>query len=121
MLKGIKRLRVSIGLSQQEVADGLGITQASYARIEQGKTKLSSDRMEQLAKIFDVRPEYFISGSNDSPSITTDLSITNEYIKKIISLNGELREKLETSYQERIRHLENENQRLQEIILHRLK
>lgn len=99
------------------MADRLNITQASYARIEQGKTKLSSDRMEQLAEIFDVQPEYFVSNLKGEPQMGKDFSITNEYIKKIIALNIELREKLEANYLERIAYLERENQRLHEIII----
>lgn len=117
----LRKLRVTEGYSQQQVAEKLDITQASYARIESGKTKLSTDRIDQLAKIFDVQPEILLSSSNKSVLVDSDLSVTNEYIKKIIALNLELRTEIENNYKTRIAHLENENKKLQDFILNKLK
>jgi transcriptional regulator with XRE-family HTH domain len=45
----IKRLRDQKGYSQEFMASQLDITQASYARIESQKIKLSIDRLQKIA------------------------------------------------------------------------
>lgn len=50
----LKQIRKSNGLTQSQMADKLGITQASYSRIESGKTSISFDVEEALKKEFDV-------------------------------------------------------------------
>ena len=112
----IKQIRVLKGFSQAQIAELLDITQASYARIEQGQTKLSVERIEQLAKIFDVSQSYFLSEKNEYNPRDLEGGITNEYIKKLIEINHDLREKLEEQINFRIAYLEQQNQQLLEML-----
>jgi len=48
----IKEIRKKSGLSQQAVADKLGIHLTNYNKMETGKTRVDLDRLEQLASIF---------------------------------------------------------------------
>ena len=50
----IRLCRVSKGLSQQNVADELGITVAAYSNVERGITDVAVSRVFQIAEIFDV-------------------------------------------------------------------
>lgn len=50
----IKELRKAKKLSQEELAEKIGITQASYFQIEKGKTELSVERLFQIASVLDV-------------------------------------------------------------------
>ena len=52
ILTNIKRIREEMRLSQENVADELGIAQNSYGLIENGKRKLSYDNLSQIAKCF---------------------------------------------------------------------
>jgi len=52
ILINIKKIREELGLSQENVADELGIAQNSYGLIENGKRKLSYDNLAQIAKCF---------------------------------------------------------------------
>lgn len=47
-------LRLSKNLTQDYVAFYLDITQPAYHKIECGKTKLSFERLEQLAKLYEL-------------------------------------------------------------------
>jgi transcriptional regulator with XRE-family HTH domain len=49
--------REALGLSQAEVADKLGINQASYGAWERDPVALRPDQVEQLAKILNVSIE----------------------------------------------------------------
>lgn len=50
----IRLCREPKGLSQQNVADELGITVAAYSNIERGITDVAVSRVFQIAEIFDV-------------------------------------------------------------------
>lgn len=57
----LKMLRISRNLSQDEVAEKIGISQAAYAKLEAGQTRLTIDRAGQLAELYEIEPEYFFS------------------------------------------------------------
>lgn len=58
----IKNLRKENGLSQQEIANRLGISRISYIAIEQGKRELSLKEAEVLSRLFGVTLEDLSSG-----------------------------------------------------------
>jgi len=57
----IKQLREERGLKQEEVAEKLGLHLTNYNKLENGKTELTTSRMEELAAIFGVDPVAIIS------------------------------------------------------------
>ncbi len=57
----LKLLRDENGWSQDYVAESIGMSQAAYSKLESGQTKLTFERAGQLARIYDVEPEYFFS------------------------------------------------------------
>jgi transcriptional regulator with XRE-family HTH domain len=50
----LKLIRISKGMSQDNVAKALGITIGAYSKIERGGTRLNLDRLNQLAGIFNI-------------------------------------------------------------------
>jgi transcriptional regulator with XRE-family HTH domain len=52
VLTRVRRLRELCDLSQDEVADKLNMTQGAYSRLENGKTRLDIDRLDQIARIY---------------------------------------------------------------------
>lgn len=50
--------------SQEEMATQLHMSKNGYAKIEQGKTRLNTDRLKQIAHIFGVSVTELISPSN---------------------------------------------------------
>ena len=61
--KAIKVLRVYHSFSQQDVANGLGLSTAGYNAIEMGKVDVNFARIKNLASIYDMRPSKFIEFS----------------------------------------------------------
>jgi len=86
ILTNIKKIREEMQLSQENVADELGIAQNSYGLIENGKRKLSYDNLAQIAKCFkrDVidiitYPKKYVDkelfdGSSERISVTFEIS-----------------------------------------------
>lgn len=54
-------LRESNDYSQEYVADYLNINQKTYSNLEAGKSKLTLERIQKLAELYHVKPEYFLS------------------------------------------------------------
>lgn len=50
----LKKIRISKNLSQQDVADRLGITRASYSHFENGVRVVDIDTLYKIADIFAV-------------------------------------------------------------------
>ena len=48
----IKKIRISKGLSQKEMADLLFMSQASYSKIESGKTAISLDTILKILEVY---------------------------------------------------------------------
>ncbi|WP_041779194.1 MULTISPECIES: helix-turn-helix domain-containing protein [Belliella] len=80
--KIIRILRESRDFSQEYVANVLDINQKTYSNLESGKTKLTLERIQQLAEFYHVKPDYFLS--EDLPIINYN---TGEYSRSIISTN----------------------------------
>src|SRR5690554_774112 len=89
----IKNIRELKDFTQEYMAEQLGITQAAYSKIETGQTKLTPNKILDIAEIFDMdasdlmaydMQKYFnsfnnVKGSNNGSTITHDESIKNLY------------------------------------------
>lgn len=79
-LTKLRLLRESKNWTQEQVADKLAITQNAYSKIESGQTRLTIERMNELAAIFEVDPEYLIN--NELPLVNNN---NGTYSKAIIN------------------------------------
>jgi transcriptional regulator with XRE-family HTH domain len=50
----IRTIRQAKSLTQENVAEMLGMSHSGYAKIERGEVDLSVQRLEQIAKVFNV-------------------------------------------------------------------
>lgn len=57
----IKSIRKTQQWSQEEMAEKMGISQSSYAKIERGETKLHIDKLVQIAEIFKMEINELLS------------------------------------------------------------
>jgi len=94
----IKSIRELKNYTQGYMAEELGITQAAYSKIESGQTKLTMNKINDIAQIFEIPVEdlvaydsqrYFnsfnnVKGSNNGSVINGDVElITKLYEDKI--------------------------------------
>ena len=59
----LQELRTEKGLSQEEAAKALGVTQQSYSRYERGGNELGYSALIKFAKFFDVSVDYLLGNS----------------------------------------------------------
>lgn len=75
----LKELRTEKGVSQQVIADYLGITRQSYSNYELGNREADYETLSKLANYFDTTVDYLI-GNSDSKSPVNN-SPTDDDIK----------------------------------------
>ena len=61
----LKNARISMGLSQQEISDKLGLTRSCYAHYEQGVRDLPLSLIKTVCKLLDISADYLF-GITDS-------------------------------------------------------
>ena len=87
----IRLLRHQQNLTQEQVAEKLDITPQAYSRIEQGKTKINIDRLQQLANIFDIDITDLMTNENTLVNllINGDFTESDENYSTAIIYNSE--------------------------------
>ena len=80
----LKQLRKSKGLTQEEVADKLCISQSAYARLEKGNCKTWGIYLSKLCEIFNVSPVAFINEN----SLKDNETLKKELDKKDIVIQS---------------------------------
>lgn len=60
----MKRVRISRNLSQQEVAEGMGVSRQYVSRWESGERNINADQLIQYAKFVGVTLDYFVDNSS---------------------------------------------------------
>ena len=101
----IKQIRELKNLTQEFVAESIGLTTRAYSKIENGQTQLTISRLNQISAILDVKPieilefdcehvfNHFALGSSVAPS------------QNQMSCDSKLSEKLIQQYEETIKSL----------------
>lgn len=54
LMARIRALRISKGISQEEIAYALGISQGNYAKIENNKVAIGLAKLNRIAQFLDV-------------------------------------------------------------------
>lgn len=67
--KTLKKLRIKHKLSQQEMADFLGITRQGYGKYENGGSQPSFEMLEVIANRFNVTTDYLL-GRSTTPNMS---------------------------------------------------
>jgi transcriptional regulator with XRE-family HTH domain len=85
-LKKIKEKRISMGHTQQFVAEKMNTKQNTYGKIEKGQTRLTLDTINKLAEIFDCNSYELLHPSPEHPNshaLTNSLLETKQTLKYI--------------------------------------
>lgn len=61
----LKQLRLKAGLTQQEVADILGVSKSTISKYEKGLRGINSNHFEKLSELYKVEPIYILTGKTN--------------------------------------------------------
>jgi transcriptional regulator with XRE-family HTH domain len=70
----VRMQRMKIGITQQQLAAGLGITFQQVQKYEKGTNRISASRLQAIARILKVSPAFLFGESdavNDRPGTTS--------------------------------------------------
>jgi transcriptional regulator with XRE-family HTH domain len=91
--KRIRRLRTERKLSQEQLAQAIGIKQGSLTQLETGKSKApSSQTLTKLARLFEVDPEWLMTGKGTQQSVSSLSEGEAELVLLYRSLSSEGRD-----------------------------
>lgn len=109
--ENLKAARKKSGMTQQEVADAIGVVQSAYKNYEQGNREPKGDTIVKLANLFRVTTDYLLGRNTEEPEpiekLADDFRLTaleekilNNYLNLPEKVRGDLMEFLEKSVTE---------------------
>ncbi|GGK32982.1 transcriptional regulator [Caldalkalibacillus thermarum] len=95
----LKKLRKNHDLTQQKLADHLGLKRPTYAKYETGENQPDPDTLKKIADFFNVSVDYLLGRTDDPtpPGVNTvfyDLDGLTEEEKKYLYMQLEIFRKL---------------------------
>lgn len=132
VLKKIKELRIAKGLSQDQMAEAIGVNQSNYGKVERGSSQITLNKLFEIAKKLEV-PVFMLLYNEDKdewPFFDKESELTieafkkknellekeNEQWKEIVELLKKNVELLKQSFEEG--ELNKRNEQLWEIVNH---
>jgi transcriptional regulator with XRE-family HTH domain len=104
----IKKIREYRNFTQQYMADNLEISQNAYSKIENETTKMTTNRLEQIAKILDVPFETIINDEHQIFNLSNN-HVDKFYIENLTEQRTELLERTIDILKEQLDFLKNQN------------
>jgi len=80
----LRRVRQHQLLSQQNVADDIGVSASAYSKMENGKTDFSATRLSQLATYFKVHLPDFLDPRVNIPRNINEIGQIVDYDKALV-------------------------------------
>ena len=74
----IKKLRELKNFTQKHVAEGIGVTQGAYSKVEQGDSEITYSKLEKIAEILQILPQDIINFNESVVFNYTNIDSTNE-------------------------------------------
>ncbi|OBX47965.1 helix-turn-helix domain-containing protein [Moraxella nonliquefaciens] len=109
----IRAIRTQQKISQEQMAERLDLTPQAYSKIESGKTKLSLDRIQQIAQILNIDVTELIHNNDNGVFLLINENCTNENLNNgAIIYHGN-----QQSINEQ--ELKHDNEKMQLIITHK--
>lgn len=62
----LKKYRTDHALTQEELAQRIGINRCLYSQIENGKRNIGSKTKQKIAKLLNIAPEYIVEMLNNN-------------------------------------------------------
>jgi transcriptional regulator with XRE-family HTH domain len=89
--ENLKTLRKKNGITQQEIAEYLGIDTTSYGRIERGDRNLSAERLELIAKFYKLNVNALLSDGNINVNDVQKNNLEDDFLEYLKQENQFLR------------------------------
>ena len=81
MAERLREAREYIGLSQEDVANALGISRPAVTNIESGSRKVEATELSTLARLYRKSLEYLLTGKEPAPNGPEQLAFLARAVK----------------------------------------
>lgn len=68
----IKRMRELCGISQEELADAVGLSRTSYIDIEKGRVNPKIDHLVNIANVLNIDLKFFVTNASSDETVEID-------------------------------------------------
>ena len=101
----IREFRTKKGYSHETMAHELHMSQPAYSKIEKNETKLSVERLFEIAKILETPVEQFleINPNNIYQQTNNDNSIGHQEVQNLYQDNKDKSDKIELLFEARLK------------------
>lgn len=124
VLNKISSLRKKKGVSHEAMATNMNLSQAAYSKIEKGETKLSLERLYQIAEVLDTNVQELLGFEENFKQEIHEIKenenftvVGHQTIENMYHENKETTEKLILSLNDQITYLKEESAFLRSQIL----
>ena len=101
--------RAALDMTQENVADELGVKRSTYAKIERGETKLSMKRLEEIAAVLKKDVNELMGFPKEGGANTSEpAGYPNQLTQQVLLLSSQL-----NAVQYKLGQLENDVRRLE--------
>ena len=76
----VKELRINRGMTQEELADNLGITRSAWKAKENGESDFKAGLIVELSHIFNVSTDCILTGCSSTSEYSALASLRNEIL-----------------------------------------
>jgi transcriptional regulator with XRE-family HTH domain len=108
----IKKLRELKNLTQEHMAQSIGVSQGAYSRMEVGETEMTYSKLEKIAEVLEMRPEDIIT-FNESMVFNV---MHNDVGNGLVINNNQLSEGEKNLYMQQINLLKEEITYLKQLL-----
>ena len=108
----IKKLRELKNLTQEHMANSIGISQGAYSRMELGETEITYSKLEKISEELGLKPEEIIV-FNESVVFNV---MNNQTGNGLVINNSQLSDGEKNLYEQQILLLKEENTHLKKVI-----
>jgi transcriptional regulator with XRE-family HTH domain len=116
IISNIIQVRTRKGYSQENMAEGLGIKQATYSRIENEETELTLNRLQKIADVLETDVSAFFKSSGITVQSQSNIDYVKGHVENLDAENRETAKKLVQALEDYIRQLKEENNHLKQQI-----
>ena len=88
--QNIRATRLARGVTQQELANRIGVTFQQVQKYEKGMNRISASRLQQAAHILDVSVPFFFEGAPGGYKLEEDAP-SSAYVNEFVSSEDGLR------------------------------
>src|SRR5262245_34218313 len=78
--------RIMLAMSQEHLADALGITYQQVQKYEKGANRIGASRLQQISQILQVPVEFFFEGAPNASALTLSMAQIDDFVSDLDGL-----------------------------------